>query len=201
MHKSRVYGNVPLIVLASASPRRKQLMQEMGLECVVDVPEFDERSVKPVGDCTEIPLLLAKGKLNSLMPKYANEQELRLVIAADTLVFHEGEQIGKPESAEDALRLLNRLSNEWHLVITGVALGYGRWRDAFTCTTRVKFGRLDSATIMDYVDSGSSMDKAGGYGIQNDFGLCAVESIEGSFPNVVGLPTQLLHTYLMDHFA
>ncbi len=110
------------------------------------------------------------------------------MVAADTVVEIDGEILGKPKTSQEARLMLKRLSNKWHTVHTGVCIRYGEEEILFVESTRVKFYELDDQTIDMYIKSGSPMDKAGAYGIQEDLGIVFVEKIEGDFFTVVGLP-------------
>ncbi len=207
MHPAEIYLEVPPMILASGSPRRRDLLTAMGLEFDVVVSGYDESSFLSQGVSPEsMARSLAQEKLRYLLKAREGIAEGKLVIAMDTLVWADGtgempRQLGKPKDGKEAFAMLELLSGHWHSVRTGVAMRYGHWRGHFTCTTRVKFAKLSEEEIVEYVESGQPLDKAGAYGIQDDFGLRAVEAIEGSYTNVVGLPTQMLHEYLIAHFA
>ena len=180
--------NRPLI-LASGSPRRKEILETMGIPYSVDVSDVDESfSASP----EDMVLELSVRKAGAVAARHENA----LVLAADTLVFGD-EVLGKPKSAEHAIDMLSRLSGNWHSVYTGLTL-----IDTVTGTcirradqTRVHFVELSSEDITAYVASGESSDKAGAYGAQG-IASVFVESIEGDFFNVMGLPVCLLDAML-----
>lgn len=177
------------VVLASGSPRRKQLLELINLEfniTVSTVPETTRATLNPVPFAEEISLRKAR--------QVATKKENALVIGADTLVVHEGEKLGKPTNMKDARQMLNRLSDNSHHVITGVSLVKSGKQQAviesltFHETTEVVFGPLSEHEIEEYVETGGPMDKAGSYGIQDDWGALFVKKIIGDYYNVVGFP-------------
>jgi septum formation protein len=175
----------PPIVLASASPRRKHLLRQIGLtfDCIPSgVEEFIDPPVPP----DEHAMILAERKARDVAFRVPGG----IVIGADTIVVLEGEIINKPESADDAVRILHRLSDQRHEVYTGFSLVEVPGLRTMTRVerTEVWFRKLSNTEILDYVRSGSCMDKAGAYGIQDDFGAVFVRRIDGDFYNVMGLP-------------
>lgn len=172
----------PVLILASASPRRQHLLQEAGIAHRVVVPSVDERLL-PEEAPADAAARLAKEKAAEV----AGRHPAASVLAADTIVVLEGEILGKPTSPTHARALLEALSGRAHEVITGVAL-VGPWgEEVFAVTTEVEFRPLRREEIAAYVASCEPMDKAGAYGIQ---GKAAgfVRAIRGSYTNVVGLP-------------
>ena len=129
---------------------------------------------------------------------FALDEQQSDVITADTIVYVDGQVLGKPHDKADARRMLQLISGRWHEVITGVTLMTARGERSFAVTTRVKFCNLTESEIESYVESGQPMDKAGAYGIQEWIGYVGVEAIEGSYFNVVGLPVQRLYRELTD---
>ena len=173
------------LILASRSPRRQQLLRQIGLvfDCIPSgVEEVIDGAVTPAEHVT----ILAERKARDVAQRLADG----IVIGADTIVVHEDEIIEKPTDLEDAVRMLQRLSHQRHEVFTGYSLVDVRSGDALTrfVNTQVWFRRLAADEILSYVDSGSPMDKAGAYGIQDDFGAVFVRKIVGDFYNVMGLP-------------
>lgn len=171
-----------MIILASASPRRQELLRQIGCEfCVVSSCAAEDNRSEVPPDRLVVCNALAKAQA------VAKERCGAVVLGADTIVFMEGRVYGKPSDEEDARRMLRSLSGKAHVVYTGIALV----RDGEYCTdvekTTVKFGVLTEAEIVRYVNTGETMDKAGAYAIQ---GLASVfiEGIEGCYTNVVGLP-------------
>ena len=188
------------IVLASASPRRKELLESLGVQFKVIPPQIDEE-VPPYLPTTEVAEYLAFLKANAvasgLSSNKVKEQRNVIVIGADTLVLCSGNIIGKPKDRAEAIRILTQLSGTQHSVFTGLCI-----IDSVTGKmiqgreeTMVQMRCISKAEIEEYVDSGRSMGKAGAYAIQEDNDKF-VEKIEGSFSNVVGLPLDLLQEML-----
>ncbi|GAW93317.1 MAF protein [Calderihabitans maritimus] len=172
------------IVLASASPRRQELLKQIGLDFRV-MPSHVTEDKELLGTPSELACQLAMAKALSVGEQLRDS----LVLGADTLVVHRGTVLGKPRTKEEAARMLLQLQGDMHEVITGVALIHleSRKKSIFHVTTRVFFKPLTEREIWAYVASGEPMDKAGGYGIQG-LGAALVEKIEGCYFNVVGLP-------------
>lgn len=188
------------IILASASPRRQQLLQRMGLNFEVRTSFFEERaSLAKETTLTPEDLAekLAEGKAWDVAEKYPDA----LVIAADTVVAADGQILGKPQDEAEAAEMLRFLSGKWHQVHTGLALRHhAAEKEALTVeTTMVHFRALSGKEIDFYVKSGEPMDKAGAYGIQG-LGAVLVDRIEGCFFNVMGLPLTRL-TLLLKEFG
>jgi septum formation protein len=183
---------VPQVILASASPRRRDLLRQIGIRFDVAASNVNEDlsdELSPV----ETALLLAELKARVI----AKEHPSALVIGCDTVINLDGELIGKPTDAADAERLLALLSGRTHQAITAVALLYEAQdrREVFHVTTDVTFGTLSRELIEWYVSTGEPLDKAGAYGIQGA-GAILVSSILGSYSNVVGLPLHELVLHL-----
>ena len=177
------------ILLASASPRRKKLLGELGYEITVAAPLFDEEQIR-AQDPAQLVAALAEGKGRSVC---ASEEVL--LVAADTVVAFNGAILGKPADAADAKKMLSMLSGNTHQVYTGVYLRHGEKERVFTDRSSVTFRALAEQEIDTYVQSGSPMDKAGSYGIQEtDF----VSEIKGSFNNIVGFPTELFQKIIKE---
>ena len=178
------------IVLASNSPRRKELMSGLGVDYVVKtLPDVDE-SYPDTLQGEEIPAYISREKAEAYQSMIEPDE---LLITADTIVWMNGEVLGKPKDREDAIRMLRKLSGASHQVITGVCLTTKGWQNSFTVTTDVTFAVLSEEEIVYYVDKYSPMDKAGAYGVQEWIGFIGVESISGSYYNVMGLPVQKLY--------
>ena len=178
------------VVLASNSPRRKELLSGLGIEYSVrTMPDVDE-SFPDTLKGEEIPAYIANAKANAYQTVMQADE---LVITADTIVWIDGEVLGKPETKMDAVNMLKTLSGKSHQVITGVCLTTTEWQKCFTATTDVKFAELTDEEIEYYVHRYSPMDKAGAYGVQEWIGFIGVESISGSYFNVMGLPIQRLY--------
>ena len=178
------------VVLASNSPRRKELLSGLGIEYIIKtLPDIDE-SFPTTLSKEEIPAFIAVNKANAYREVMADDE---LIITADTIVWKDGEVLGKPVDHEDAINMLRKLSGAKHLVMTGVCLTTTNWQKDFTATTEVTFSELSDEEIEYYVDLYKPMDKAGSYGVHEWIGYVGVQSIVGSFYNVMGLPIQRLY--------
>jgi septum formation protein len=172
------------IVLASRSPRRKQLLEWAEIDFEVLVKETDE--AYPAGMVVdEIPVFIARNKALAVEGSLRGS---RIILAADTIVVLEDAVIGKPAGREDAIRMLSALSGKRHRVITGVVLLNGEKETAFADSTEVWFHPLTEEQIVFYVDKYQPYDKAGAYAIQEWIGVTGIKSIKGDFYNVMGLP-------------
>ena len=171
------------VILASASPRRLALLQQIGIEATVCPADFDEVSGSAV-QAEDVVLANAVGKCQAVVKIKGDSLP---VIAADTVVVAEGVILGKPQDAEDAVAMLKQLSGKTHKVLTGIAVSYAGEMLAEVCETKVVFRDLTDEEIKKYVATGEPLDKAGAYGIQGK-GAVLVEKIDGCYNNVVGLP-------------
>lgn len=183
------------IILASNSPRRRELLAGLGLDFTVKVIDGIDESWPQELKGEDIPLYISREKAAPYRKLMGPKD---LVITADTIVYVDGQVLGKPHDKADARRMLQLISGRWHEVITGVTLMTAHGERSFAVTTRVKFCNLTDSEIESYVESGLPMDKAGAYGIQEWIGYVGVEAIEGSYFNVVGLPVQRLYRELMN---
>ncbi|WP_223225112.1 Maf family nucleotide pyrophosphatase [Sphingobacterium cavernae] len=178
------------VILGSQSPRRKELLASLDIDFEVIIKSVDETIPDDIIS-TEAAEYVALKKLQAFNGLAFNNA---LVITADTVVVDdENNVLGKPSSTEEAIRVLKSLSGKSHQVFTGVALRYGEQIQSFTEVTRVYFSMLNSDEIQYYVDKYKPYDKAGAYGIQEWIGRVAVSRIEGSYENVMGLPTVKLY--------
>lgn len=181
------------IILASGSPRRKNLLQQINLPFEVKISSVDE-TYDPTSSASNIAQELALRKARDVAEQSTNA----LVIGADTIVVFEDEILEKPADSREARKMLQRLSGNAHQVLTGVALCKVDSSQSITDTTtfveqtKVVFGEIKNDDIEKYVASKSPLDKAGSYGIQDDFGAIFVRRIEGDYYNVVGFP---LHSF------
>lgn len=184
------------IILASGSPRRKELLEREGIPFEVRVSGADEFDAQAARVPRELPQANARTKAHAVFAGL-NEQEqaASIVIAADTMVFLGDEPFEKPQDELDAARMLRELSGKAHQVITGVCLESAAGQDSFECVTDVYFKDLSEEQIQAYVATGEPLDKAGAYGIQGIGGVL-VDHTEGDFDNVVGLPVALLKEHL-----
>ncbi len=181
------------ILLASASPRRQELLSQLGLDLqIVTLPSEEESFPKNLYR-EEIAVYLAEKKAEN----YKNLQEKEILITADTIVWIDGKVLGKPENYSDAFQMLKLLSGKIHFVITGVCLKAIEKTVVFFAETKVKFADLSDEEIRFYIENYKPFDKAGAYGIQEWIGKVGIEYIEGSYYNVVGLPVQKLYRELM----
>lgn len=175
----------PRLVLASGSPRRRDLLAATGMHFEIVPADVDE-TLLPGESAEDLTARLAVAKARAV--RDALEPGPLLVIGADTVVVLDDEILGKPVDADDAARMLRRLSGRTHRVLTGVAVVAGEWSPRIdVTTTRVTFRPLTDDEIGEYVATGEPLDKAGAYGIQGAGGAL-VESIDGPYDNVVGLP-------------
>lgn len=183
------------IILASASPRRRELLAMLDLDFRIAEP-YHIQEIYPQGmDPHKVPQYLAKLK-SEAYPWALSEDEV--LVTADTVVILGNKVIGKPESAAHAAQILRQLSGAQHTVVTGVWLRSADKEHGFSVSTDVYFSQLTNRQIDYYVQKYNPMDKAGAYGVQEWIGLVAIEYIEGSFYNVMGLPTSHLMAALDD---
>ena len=182
------------VILASGSPRRRELMVGLGVNYEVRIlPDVDE-SYPDTLQGEEIPLYIAKEKADAYIPMMQLDE---LIITADTIVWLDGEVLGKPRDREDALQMLRTMSGRTHEVFTGVCITTTDWQRSFTAQTEVRFATLSEDEIIYYVDNFKPMDKAGAYGVQEWIGFIGVENISGSYYNIMGLPVQKLYRELL----
>lgn len=181
------------VILASGSPRRRELLAGCDIDFSV-ASGYDVQEVYPdTLPVEDVPLFLANLKSNA----YPHELTAKdILITADTIVALDGAVLGKPAGRDDAIDILRRLSGNRHRVITGVVIRTNGQRKEFTSVTDVWFKSLTDEQIAYYIDKYRPYDKAGAYGIQEWIGYTAIERIEGSFYNVMGLPTRQLCTTL-----
>jgi len=182
------------LVLASESPRRQQLLRELGLEFEVR-PSFLEEFYPEELGMTAIPVYLAELKADALKN---DMKENELLITADTIVWKDDQVMNKPKSRDDAIAMLKSLSGAQHQVITGMHLMSANKKVSFHAVTEVCFDELTDEEIIYYVDHYCPYDKAGAYGIQEWIGYVGISRINGSFYNVMGLPIHKLYQYLKE---
>ena len=178
-------------ILASASPRRKQLLEWAEIDFEIIVAHTEETYPADLSP-KDIAIHIAVKKANAVK-KLVNDG--RTIIAADTIVVLDNEIIGKPKDREDAINILSKLNGKTHRVITGVAI-LNQQEQVFADVTEVEFNLLSKKEIEFYIDKYQPYDKAGSYGVQDWWGLVVVERIEGSYTNVMGLPTEKLYKAL-----
>jgi len=183
------------IILASGSPRRQQFFKEMDLHYTIRLKEIEEIYPEHL-QAEEITNFLAELKANA----FENElKENDVLVTSDTIVWLNGKALGKPKDYDDAFQMLQQLANQTHEVITSVCLKSIDKTDVFHCVTKVTFANLSDEAIRYYLDNYQPFDKAGSYGIQDWIGLIGISKIEGSYTNVVGLPTEMLFQKLMNY--
>lgn len=182
-----------MLILASASPRRQQILQDMGIAFCTVPSQYREDNRRKM-DPEALVMMQAAGKAREVWERTEGKYP---VLGADTLVVLDGSILGKPRDREDALRMLHALSGRTHQVMTGVALMTGRGMKQTVCATEVGFRKLSEQEIRDYVDSGEPMDKAGAYGIQGGARRFA-ETVRGELSNVIGLPRKAVLSMLKE---
>lgn len=173
------------LILASTSPRRKLLLQNFGVPFSVVPSTFDEATIPTSMNPKDYAERLSFEKSNEVLQRM---EEDCIVIGADTIVVMNSSILNKPTSYDEAVSMLQTLSNETHIVITGVSILTKEHSHTFSEKTFVTFYPLSDEDIEGYVRTGSTLDKAGGYGIQDDYGSTFIKKIEGCYTNVVGLP-------------
>lgn len=182
------------IILASGSPRRHQFLKEMGLEFQVRLKPIEEIYPEEL-QAAAISDYLAELKAAPFLDiLFKND----IVITSDTVVWHKGESLAKAANDEQAFEMLQKLSGTWHEVITSVCFTTYQEQKTLHSITKVKLKELSNEEIVFYIKNYRPFDKAGAYGIQEWIGLIAIEEIQGSYSNVVGLPTHLVYKTLMD---
>lgn len=180
------------IILASKSPRRQELLNLMGLDFYIKLKEVDESYPETLSP-PEIAVYIAEKKAEAFN---ANPNEI--IITADTIVAINGEILGKPKDYGEAQEMLGKLSGNKHEVYTGVSINYRGKIISFYDKTEVFCRILNTEEINYYIDNYQPFDKAGSYGVQDWFGLTVVEKLNGSYTNVMGLPTEKLYQKLLE---
>ncbi len=192
----RTGDNCPVpLILASGSPRRREILDRLMLDFKVETAGVDE-TIFPGESVEESALRLAAAKADAV----AENNPDFLVMGADTIVSLDGAAIGKPADRDDAREILLRLSGRTHEVITALAFARCRekLRSSVSCRSRVTFHKLDISAIEGYLDRGEYADKAGGYAIQG-YGKALVKSYEGSLTNIIGLPLRTLLSFIVSY--
>ena len=183
------------IVLASKSPRRQELLKGIGVDFTILTKEVDESFP------SKLPLIDVAPFLSLKKAKAFEDAELPddyMVITADTVVVVDNEILGKPIDRDDAVRMMRLLSGKAHKVVTGVSVHTKEKTKTFSVISKVKFETLDNQEINYYIDNFKPYDKAGAYGVQEWIGYIGVSNVEGSYYNVMGLPTQRLYKVLKE---
>jgi septum formation protein len=182
------------LILASQSPRRKRLLKQLGFEFITIPANLEEDGVGNVSPAK----LSAKLAMDKALEVRKKVKKSAIIIGADTIVFLENRILTKPKNKHEAIKILKTLSGKTHTVYTGIALidtDTGK-KASKVQKTEVTFRKLDEEEIRCYVATGSPLDKAGAYGIQDDFGAVFVSHINGCYYNIVGLPLELLYSTL-----
>lgn len=181
------------LLLASKSPRRQYLLKELGLDFEVRIKEVDESFPEQL-KAAEIPLYLCEKKADAFDEELTDNT---IVITADTIVWINGHVLNKPQNFDDALRMLQLLSGKMHEVYTGVCLKSKHKTTSFVALTKVYFKELSLEEIEFYIGNYKPYDKAGAYGAQEWMGYIAIDRIEGTYFNVMGLPVRELYEALL----
>lgn len=181
------------VVLASNSPRRRELLEKLGVTFEVRVQKDIDESYPNTLRGEEVPMFIAGKKAEAYKSNLAADE---LLITADTVVCLEGQVLGKPADKKEAERMLHSLSGRTHEVITAVSITTHTVQRTFAVTSSVQFAQLEADEIDYYIETYRPYDKAGSYGIQEWIGMIGVEALRGSFFNVMGLPVQRLYREL-----
>ncbi len=184
------------LILGSQSPRRKELLEKAGFEFEVRSMDFEETYPDEMS-VLEVAEYLSVEKNKALRTILENQ----IIITADTVVISNGRILEKPTDENDAITMLSGLSGQIHEVVTGVCISNGQKQRSISVTTEVKVKPLSIKEINYYITNYKPFDKAGAYGIQEWFGLIAIEWINGSYYNVVGLPVDQVYTILTEEFS
>ena len=184
------------IILASQSPRRKDLIQQLGFPFEVRKFDFDETYSDKINRY-DVPVYLAQKKSKSV----SNLKDNEILLTADTVVILNNIILEKPSSLEEAKIMLSQLSNNTHDVVTGVCLKSNKTTERFSVKSTIHFSKLTDQEIEHYVHTYEPLDKAGAYGIQEWIGMIGVKKIEGSYYNVVGLPLHEIYQKIKDIFS
>lgn len=180
------------IILASGSPRRQQFFKDLDLDFEIRLKDVEE-IYPPELKAVEITNFLAELKANAFEGEL---KENEILVTSDTIVWHQNKALGKPKNAEDAFQMIKSMSNTTHEVITSVCFKNNTASTLLHDVTKVTFKDLSDESILYYIENYKPYDKAGAYGIQEWFGFMAVTKVEGSYTNVMGLPTAKVYEYL-----
>jgi septum formation protein len=186
-----------MVYLGSKSPRRHELLKSIVQDFEIIHKDVDE-SFDQSEDVNKVPIRLAEKKFKSIISHLQNND---ILITADTVVIKDGIIYNKPEDEYEATQMISQLMDGYHSVITGVVVGNQTNFVPFSEITRVYMDVLTDAELDYYVNTFKPFDKAGGYGIQDWIGMAKISKIEGSYANVMGLPTQKLYEVIKDNFA
>ncbi|MBP5501539.1 MAG: septum formation protein Maf [Bacteroidales bacterium] len=184
------------IILASQSPRRREILKMLGVDFKVVVKDTDE-TFPPELQGGAIPEHIAVLKASAFDSDLQSLPDSTIIIASDTIVYIDNKVIGKPKGREDAIKMLKTLSGRCHQVLTGVCIKTKDRQRSFFAESKVWFRELSDDEITYYVDNYQPFDKAGAYAVQEWIGAAAIAKIEGSYYNVMGLPSQMLYNELL----
>ena len=182
------------IILASGSPRRHQFLKDLEIPFIVEHKSIKEEYPEHL-KASEITDFLSELKAKIFLKELKSQD---ILITSDTIVWHKGEALGKPRSISEAFKMIESLSGSTHDVITSVTLTTNKLQKTVNDTTKVTFKELSKYEIDYYIENFHPLDKAGAYGIQEWIGLIGITRIEGSYFNVVGLPTHLVYKTLLE---
>ncbi|WP_338407536.1 Maf-like protein [uncultured Flavobacterium sp.] len=182
------------LILASGSPRRQQFFKDLDLDFEIRLKEIEE-IFPPELEAEEITNFLAQLKANAFEGELSDNE---ILITSDTIVWHNNKALGKPKDTQDAFDILKSLSNATHEVITSVCFKTNAETKLIYEITKVTFNELSDVAIRYYIENYKPFDKAGAYGIQEWIGFVGVSKIEGSYANVMGMPTDKVYEYLND---
>lgn len=180
------------LILASGSPRRQQFFKDLDLDFEIRLKDVEE-IYPPELKAVEITDFLAELKANAFEGEL---KENEILITSDTIVWHQNKALGKPKNAEEAFEMIRSMSNTTHEVFTSVCFKTNTTSTLLNDVTKVTFNDLSDEAILYYIENYKPYDKAGAYGIQEWFGFMAVAKVEGSYTNVMGLPTAKVYEYL-----
>lgn len=183
------------IILGSASPRRKELLKGLDIDFVVDTGNSFRENFRELKNFHEIPSIMSEGKSEGFHRPLEDDE---ILITADTIVICSGEVLGKPSDRDDAVRMLGTLSGRQHEVVTAVTIRSNEKKETFSDLAKVRFGELGDSDIEYYIEKYRPFDKAGAYGVQEWIGYIGIESMEGSFYTVMGLPVHKVYRHLKD---
>lgn len=183
------------IILGSASPRRKELLKGLDIDFVVDTGNSFRENFRELKNFHEIPSIMSEGKSEGFHRPLEDDE---ILITADTIVICSGEVLGKPSDRDDAVRMLRTLSGRQHEVVTAVTIRSNERKETFSDLAKVRFGELGDSDIEYYIEKYRPFDKAGAYGVQEWIGYIGIESMEGSFYTVMGLPVHKVYRHLKD---
>ncbi len=186
------------VILASKSPRRKEILESLGVKFDIIVADADESS--DIKDPEKLVMTLAARKGRAVIEKLGDETSDKLIIASDTLVYADGEFLGKPRDRADAEQMIRKLSGDEHYVVSGIYVYYNGHEECAAAKTKVIFDEMTDGEISAYLDTDEPYDKAGAYAIQ---GLASayIQGIDGDYFNVVGLPVNTLYRTLRESFG